>query len=177
LACLILVIGAARSGKSEWAEYLAKEINRQTIYVATSIEGDREWQERIKLHQQRRPPHWQTLVVPVELSQVLAMSHSSNCLLIDSLGIWVANCLDRDLSSWESTVTNFLTTLQSVEGKVILVGEETGWGVIPAYESGRLFRDRLGSLLRQIGSIVDRVDLVVGGHVIDLSTLGKRLPN
>ena len=59
---------------------------------------------------------------------------------------------------------------------VILVGEETGWGVVPAYPAGRLFRDRLGTLVRQIGAIADNVYLVTGGYALELSVLGTPLP-
>ena len=58
---------------------------------------------------------------------------------------------------------------------VIFVGEETGWGVVPAYASGRLFGAGLGQLLRQIGSKADTVYLVTGGHAINLSVLGTPL--
>ncbi|MDJ0543753.1 MAG: bifunctional adenosylcobinamide kinase/adenosylcobinamide-phosphate guanylyltransferase, partial [Microcystis sp. M53601_WE4] len=46
---IILVTGAARSGKSEWAEYLAKISQKPVIYIATSSvdEKDQEWCDRI----------------------------------------------------------------------------------------------------------------------------------
>ena len=58
---------------------------------------------------------------------------------------------------------------------MILVGEETGWGVVPAYPLGRLFRERLGYLSRQVGNLADTTYLVTGGHVINLSVLGEPL--
>ncbi|NJM97588.1 MAG: hypothetical protein HC800_10890, partial [Phormidesmis sp. RL_2_1] len=45
----------------------------------------------------------------------------------------------------------------------------------PAYESGRIFRDRLGNLSRRIGEIATDVYLVTGGCALNLSTLGTRL--
>ena len=56
------------------------------------------------------------------------------------------------------------------------MAEETGWGVVPAYSTGRLFRDRLGNLVRRLGAIANPVYLVTGGHVLNLSTLGFPLP-
>ena len=73
--------------------------------------------------------------------------------------------------------SELLERLRSSLAHVILVAEETGWGVVPAYPSGRLFRDRLGMLSRQIGSISDTVYLVTGGHVLNLSELGRKLPD
>ena len=174
---IILVTGAARSGKSEWAESLATKMNKSVIYIATAVvdSTDREWQERIVIHQQRRPTDWQTLCVPKKLAQTINNISSSNCLLIDSLGTWVANFLDYEADAWQEIQNSLLNSLQTTTLDVILVAEETGWGVIPAYESGRIFRDRLGSLIRQIGNIASAVYLVTGGHALNLSQLGQSL--
>lgn len=174
---IILVTGAARSGKSEWAETIAKKTEKSIIYIATAIvdSTDKEWLARITLHQQRRPADWQTLCVPKQLTQTINNTSASNCLLIDSLGTWVANLLDREADVWQEMQTSLLNSLQTTAADVILVGEETGWGVIPAYESGRIFRDRLGSLIRQIGGIASAVYLVTGGHALNLSQLGQSL--
>lgn len=174
---IILITGAARSGKSEWAENLAKKAHKSVIYVATAIEDstDQEWLARIALHQQRRPAHWQTLCVPRQLAETINKTIASNCLLIDSLGTWVANLLDLEANSWQEIQDSLLKSLQTTSADVILVGEETGWGVIPAYKSGRIFRDRLGNLAQQIGGIASEVYLVTGGHALNLSKLGQPL--
>lgn len=174
---ITLVTGAARSGKSEWAESLAAKKSKSVVYVATSIinSEDKEWQARIIKHQQRRPNHWQTVSAPQELSATVEKALASECLLIDSLGTWVANLLELDADSWAKTTETLLTSLQTSPAAIILVAEETGWGVIPAYKSGRIFRDRLGDLIRQTGSIADTVYLVTGGHALNLSMLGTPL--
>lgn len=175
---VILVTGPARSGKSEWAEYLAAQTSSGVIYIATSQEdpNDLEWQARLEKHRLRRPSHWQTLAIPVDLSSAIASSQPSHCLLVDSLGTWVANLLSQDDEQWQLTQQNLLTCLQTCANTIIFVAEETGWGVVPAYPIGRQFRDRLGNLTRQIGAIADQVYLITGGHVLDLSQLGKPLP-
>ena len=93
-------------------------------------------------------------------------------ILIDSLGTWVANCLEQDDSNWEKTCKDLLATVPKIEADLVFVAEETGWGVVPAYPLGRKFRDRLGSLVRQLGAICDTVYLVTGGYVLDLTHLG-----
>ncbi|HLO84441.1 MAG TPA: bifunctional adenosylcobinamide kinase/adenosylcobinamide-phosphate guanylyltransferase [Nostocaceae cyanobacterium] len=175
---VILVTGPARSGKSEWAELLAMESGKTIVYIATARENpnDQEWQQRLQLHQQRRPPDWVTLGVPVELAATLAAAKPNTCLLIDSLGTWVANLLEQDDLTWEDTLTDFLETVQLVAADMLFVAEETGWGVVPAYPMGRKFRDRLGSLVRKLGAICETVYLVTGGHVLNLSVLGSPLP-
>jgi adenosylcobinamide kinase / adenosylcobinamide-phosphate guanylyltransferase len=175
---LNLVTGPARSGKSEWAEHLAAASGKSVRYIATAQVDptDPEWQVRILQHQQRRPADWTTQHVPDDLAGAIATSQSSECLLIDSLGTWLANFLEQDESLWQQTVAEFLAQLQSSPSIVILVAEETGWGVVPAYALGRLFRDRLGSLTRQVGAIADAVYLVTGGYAVDLTQIGEKLP-
>lgn len=178
LSKVILVTGPARSGKSEWAETLAMQSLKAVVYVATATENpaDEEWHKRIQEHQQRRPQDWVTLCVPVELSATLADAKPDTCLLVDSLGTWVANLLEENEDSWKKILGELLETVQLVAADLVFVAEETGWGVIPAYPLGRQFRDRLGSVVRQLGSICDVVYLVTGGHVLNLSALGSPLP-
>jgi adenosylcobinamide kinase/adenosylcobinamide-phosphate guanylyltransferase len=179
LSKVILVTGPARSGKSEWAEILAMQSQKAVIYVATAIENsdDEEWQQRIQQHKQRRSQNWMTLEVPYELSAALANAKPNICLLVDSLGTWVANLLEQDELIWENIVEEFLETVQLVAADMIFVAEETGWGVVPAYPIGRTFRDRLGDLVRQLGGISQEVYLVTGGHILNLSVLGSPLPS
>ncbi|MBD2744597.1 bifunctional adenosylcobinamide kinase/adenosylcobinamide-phosphate guanylyltransferase [Coleofasciculus sp. FACHB-1120] len=174
---LILVTGPARSGKSEWAETLAMRSGKPVVYVATAQvdPNDLEWLSRIEQHQRRRPREWATLQVPITLAATIRSSQNSSCLLVDSLGTWVANFLDQDDETWEKTCQELLESLDSVSD-AILVAEETGWGVVPAYPLGRLFRDRLGGLVRRVGAIANPVYLVTAGHVLNLSHLGTPLP-
>jgi adenosylcobinamide kinase/adenosylcobinamide-phosphate guanylyltransferase len=116
-------------------------------------------------------------VADFTLVETIKTAPLGSCLLIDSLGTWVANLLEQDDITWEGTVQNLLLSLEQVGGEVILVAEETGWGVVPAYQIGRTFRDRQGSLVRRLGAIGDPVYLVTGGHVLNLSTLGSPLPD
>ena len=174
---LILVTGAARCGKSEWAETLAIESGKVVTYIATATidPTDLEWQARISRHQQRRPATWKTVTAIADLATVIDRSQPSDCILVDSLGTWVANLLDRSDTEWDQLTQALLSKLTTNLATIILVAEETGWGVVPEYASGRLFRDRLGTLTRQIGSISTTVYLVTGGHVLNLSQLGTKL--
>jgi adenosylcobinamide kinase/adenosylcobinamide-phosphate guanylyltransferase len=178
---ITLVIGAASSGKSEWAELLAMRSPKSVTYIATGVSNanDRQWQAKIQRHQERRPDTWQCMEVPIDLAQTikdLRSTSPSNYLLIDSLGTWLANLLEQEQEQWWAIEQDLLATITNTELEITLVAEEVGWGVVPAYELGRIFRDRLGGLVRKVGTISDRVFLVVGGHAIDLKLLGERLP-
>jgi adenosylcobinamide kinase / adenosylcobinamide-phosphate guanylyltransferase len=177
LAPLTLVTGAARSGKSDWAERLAQNFTGPVIYVATAKIDltDTEWVARIDGHRQRRPAHWQLIESPKNLAAIVQAATADECLLIDSLGTWVANFLEDSEEFWLQESDQFLQSLRNAKSHVILVSEETGWGLVPVYPMGRLFRDRLGALTRAVGAIANPVYLVTAGRVIDLATLGQPL--
>ena len=137
---------------------------------------DPEWQARIKAHQERRPQQWQTIQAPIDLVQVIESQPASVCLLIDSLGTWLTNLLEQDPPTWIKTRQQLLRALQTAQCQIIVVGEETGWGVVPAYPLGRLFRDRMGDLLRQVGAISDQVYLVSAGYAVNIKALGTYVP-
>jgi adenosylcobinamide kinase/adenosylcobinamide-phosphate guanylyltransferase len=112
----------------------------------------------------------------VELSATLADAKPHTCLLVDSLGTWVANLLEQDDQSWENLVVEFLETVDLVAADMLFVAEEVGWGIVPAYPVGRMFRDRLGSLVRRLSSLCDAVYLITGGYALNLTVLGSPLP-
>jgi adenosylcobinamide kinase/adenosylcobinamide-phosphate guanylyltransferase len=175
---LILVTGAANSGKSEWAEYLAVQTHKSLIYIATGQknEADPEWMAKIKAHQQRRTSQWQTWEVPQQLPSAIKKIPPHACTLIDSLGTWVANYLQVEELIWQQQTKELIFNLQdSPSSPIIIVAEETGWGIVPAYELGRIFRRRLGRLIRDLGTIANQVYLVVGGYAVDVSKIGINL--
>ena len=94
LSMIRLVLGGVRSGKSYYAEQLAKNSAKKVIYIATDKGGDKEMQQRIYLHQQRRPTEWLTLEEPIRLASVLKThAQQHNCLLVDCLTLWLSNSL------------------------------------------------------------------------------------
>ncbi|HEY9825471.1 MAG TPA: bifunctional adenosylcobinamide kinase/adenosylcobinamide-phosphate guanylyltransferase [Stenomitos sp.] len=176
-ARLILVTGPTRSGKSDWAETLAQRSQQPVLYIATASNptDDPEWQARIQAHRDRRPPEWMLWEIPLALSQAVRDAPSHCCILIDALGTWVANSLTQPDDEWQTTTAELLATLQQSPNRIILVAEETGWGLVPPYPAGRLFRDRLGTLTRQVGTLANRVYLVVAGYAVDLQQWGEKL--
>jgi adenosylcobinamide kinase/adenosylcobinamide-phosphate guanylyltransferase len=173
---IILITGPARCGKSEWAEHLAQQ-HQQVFYLATALVSaeDVEWTERIRQHRQRRPKNWETWEIPVDLPKKISDAQAPGCLLIDSLGTWVANLLEENDLTWQQTQKELLQSLLKSPLDIILVAEETGWGVVPAYPLGRKFRDRLGTLVREVAQIASTVYLVTAGHVLNLTELGTPL--
>lgn len=174
---LIFVSGPASSGKSEWAESLAAHSGYEVHYIATACldPNDSEWLQKIHRHQARRPPHWTTLQVPIDLPAAINNTPQSCCLLIDSLGTWVANLLEVDNHQWGKKVDQLILALRQTTAMTIIVAEETNWGIVPQYHSARLFRNRLGPLNRLIAASAQHVYLVVAGHALDLRVLGQSI--
>lgn len=172
---IVVVTGPARSGKSEWAEALAQRSGQNVVYVATAAVApeDQEWHARLAIHRQRRPADWRLWEVPVGLSAAIRAGQATDCLLVDSLGTWLANELGQDEDQWQETTENLIVNVQQTAATTIFVAEETGWGVVPAYPAGRQFRDRLGQLTRRLGTVADAVYLVVAGYAVDLRQVGR----
>ena len=98
LSNIIFITGGTKSGKSEFAEYLARE-TKNLSYVALSEKNteDKDWQEKIKLHRKRRPNNWK-LIETTDLLNILRKEHDP--LLIDSIGGFVMENINRDNSEW-----------------------------------------------------------------------------
>lgn len=168
-----LVLGGARSGKSGYAERQAALSNKPVIYIATAEVGDKEMAERVKHHQRQRPAEWQLIEEPLQLAQSLKdNSTEDNCILVDCLTLWLSNCLfsttEKEWSEWKS---EFLTTLDSLPGQVILVSNEVGCGIVPMGEVSRKFVDEAGWLHQSIAAQVAKVTLVTAGLPMHLKDL------
>jgi adenosylcobinamide kinase/adenosylcobinamide-phosphate guanylyltransferase len=177
---LQLVLGPARSGKSRWAEQLALLSRMEIVYVATGPSSplDEAWQQRVRRHRQRRPPTWTTVELgePDHLGRVLLGLSAQQLALVDSLGTWVAAGLDLDQQQWDGRCETLLTAVDSCSCCLVLVSEQTGWGVVPPTAIGGLFRDRLGALERRLVAIAERAWLVVAGRAVNLTAIGQSVP-
>jgi adenosylcobinamide kinase/adenosylcobinamide-phosphate guanylyltransferase len=172
---LILVSGPSRGGKSAWAEHLAQQYTGgPVLYLATGpgTGSDPSWSERVARHQDRRPDVWQALEVGPELiEQLRALVGDGDpppLLLIDSLGTWLAWHLDDTAEQWDQRCDQLIHALVTQRGPVVLVVEETGWGVVPATAVGGLFRDRMGALQQLLMQHCHTAWLVVAGRAINL---------
>ena len=160
----VLVIGGARSGKSERAE-LRVAAEPDVTYVATgpSGEGDPDWAARVAAHRARRPAWWRTAET-TDLAGVLA--GASGTLLIDGLGTWLAAMLDD--GDLDARVAELVAAWRRTSAFVVAVSDETGLGVIPATASGRTFRDWLGRVNQALAAESEEAELVVAGRTLAL---------
>ncbi|NLG20269.1 MAG: bifunctional adenosylcobinamide kinase/adenosylcobinamide-phosphate guanylyltransferase [Actinomycetales bacterium] len=173
----ILVTGGVRSGKSHHAESLLRE-EPSVSYLATgpdeAAEPDPDWAHRLAVHRARRPATWTT----VESSDpATALAESTDAVLLDCLGTWLTAQVDRQ-GMWEEPVDEVTSMMRHETARLtaalqrpqltVLVTNEVGLGVVPEHRSGRLFRDVLGEVNREVAAACDEVHLVVAGRVLVL---------
>ena len=172
-----LVLGGARSGKSRYAQTLASRYRRVT-FLATARPSDREMQERIATHRRERPASWKTVEAPLDLHKTIASeSRTADLLLVDCLTLFVANTMSHERRKAHSTrlVTEQLCqAIRSSKASVIVVSNEVGSGIVPAYRSGRIYRDLLGQMNQEIAKIADKVVLMIAGIPLTVKDTAKK---
>ncbi|HEY6515861.1 MAG TPA: bifunctional adenosylcobinamide kinase/adenosylcobinamide-phosphate guanylyltransferase [Steroidobacteraceae bacterium] len=160
-----LVLGGVRSGKSRYAEQQARASGLQVVYIATAIaEGDPELEARIRRHRSYRAAEWTTVEEPVVLGTALRThAGAGRCLLVECLTLWLAHLLTADPDRLESERMSLLQAVDEIPGRVILVSNETGLGIMPMGEVSRRFLDVAGELHQSLAAACDRVTLIVAG--------------
>lgn len=160
-----LILGGARSGKSRLAERLARESGLAVTYIATSQPLDGEMSERIAHHRARRPSDWALVEEPLALASVLR-EHADieRCLLVDCLTLWLTNLLMLDDPARLAEERDaLLECLAELPGRVLLVSNETGLGVVPLGELSRRYVDEAGWLHQALAERCERVVFTVAG--------------
>lgn len=162
LAFLTLVIGGARSGKSAFAERLLVGTGRPRRYIATAEAWDDEMRQRIAQHQRDRGGDWITVEAPLDLPTALALAQAGECVLIDCATLWLTNHLlaGHDLSA---ETERLVTALGACPAPVVIVSNETGWGIVPDNALARQFRDAQGRLNQRIAQEAGLVVTVIAG--------------
>ena len=181
---LIVLTGAVRSGKSAMAEQLAASRDRDVVVAVAGWDGDEEMARRIEAHRASRPGEWTTLTADVDPRWLAGVADDA-VLVLDCLGTLVSNAAYEAVGELEiapagaeeavgAQVDALLSALLARTGDTIVVTNETGWGVVPAWPSARIFRDELGRANRRLVAAADAAYLVVDGRCIDLTTLPDR---
>ncbi len=162
LPALSLVIGGARSGKSAYAERLVTLAQRPRRYIATAEAWDAEMRDRIARHRIDRGPAWTTVEAPLDLASALAAAPASDVVLVDCATLWLTNHLlaDHDL---DTATADLLAALATCLAPVVMVTNETGWGIVPDNALARRFRDAQGRLNQRLAAQADLVVTVIAG--------------
>jgi adenosylcobinamide kinase/adenosylcobinamide-phosphate guanylyltransferase len=160
----VFVLGGARSGKSAFAEGLATQCGEPVLYIATATALDAEMADRIAQHRAQRAPAWHTLEAPTDVATAVD-SHLGGIrtLLVEDLTLLLSNLMERDERTAEANAIQDIERLLTAEAHLILVSNEVGMGVVPAFPLGRLFRDALGRVNQRAAALCDEAHFLVAG--------------
>jgi adenosylcobinamide kinase / adenosylcobinamide-phosphate guanylyltransferase len=177
-----LILGGARSGKSALAERRARESGLRVVYLATAENRDEEMARRIAHHSARRPAEWGLVEAPLHLAAALRQHAADDaCLLVDCLTLWLSNLFFAGSASAQaeagqavdcpllaSETQALLEALPALSGRIILVSNEVGWGIVPMHPVSRSFADEQGRLNQRVAAAAERVTLVAAGLPLEL---------
>lgn len=166
-----LVLGGVRSGKSRYALQLAARVPRVTFLATAERREDQEMQRKIERHRAERPQHWTTIEEPLNLAGAIRSVSNCDLLLIDCLTLFAGKLLEvhgENLPAITGGVDALCAALTASCCSVVLVSNEVGSGVVPAFELGRRYRDLLGEINQRVAAIADQVVLMVAGLPLPL---------
>jgi len=179
---ITFITGGARSGKSYHAEQMAKRY-RDVAYIATGVVTDDEMKLRVERHKQQRPAAWKTYEAPYDIAQAY---------LVDCITVHITNLLLQEKIDWDSAtlgleeqkrleetvekkISELLSAMEKSPAHFIIVSNEVGMGLVPAYSLGRIFRDAAGRANRAIAAQAAEAYFSVSGILIPLKKIQEEL--
>ena len=160
---IILITGGARSGKSTYAERLALSLSTNPVYMATARVTDREFAQRVRIHQERRGKEWTNIEEDRELSR---HDVGGRTVLIDCVTMWCSNFFfdhDGQIQPTLEAVEREFDRFTAQDATFIFVTNEIGMGGTSANDLQRHFTDLLGWVNQYVAARADEVVLMVSG--------------
>ncbi len=185
---LVLILGGARSGKSTFAERLARQSGKPVAFIATATPQDEEMRLRIQRHRAARPAGWLTIEEPLDIASAITDAAArADVLLLDCMTLWLDNWLSQQGVTGQEeffadtrysdgvllAIDALLRTFAALPERksLIIVSNEVGAGIVPAYALGRLYRDLLGLVNQRLAQAATHVYLMVAGLGVDIKRL------
>ncbi len=159
---LSFILGGASSGKSAFAETLVQQSGAAKVYLATSEVFDAEVKAKVQAHLEMRGDGWRTIEAPRDLDAALASVASDEVVLLDCATMWLSNHMMAETNLGTET-TALLAALKACKGRVVVVSNEVGMGIVPDNAMARQFRDAQGKLNQRLAQEADLAVFVVAG--------------
>lgn len=161
---IYLITGGERSGKSSYAENLAKELSDKPMYVATARKWDDDFQKRIDRHQKDRDERWVNIENEKHIGEI---DFSGKVAVIDCVTLWLTNFFvdtKNDVqASLEQAKAEFDKIAKQDDATVIIITNEIGMGVHAETHIGRKFTELQGWMNQYLAQNADEVVLMVSG--------------
>lgn len=167
---LSLLLGGARSGKSDLAVRLARSFGGAVVVLVTAEARDDEMAERIRRHRDARPASWTTLEVPLEILRAVRSVASDTFVVLDCLSLWVSNAIE---AGWVddaivSEAREAAAILGERNGPAVVVSNEVGLGIVPVNTLARRYRDVLGRVNVVFADAAAQAYFIVAGKALPL---------
>ncbi len=166
----IFILGGARSGKSLFAQELAKKQSKKVLFVATGEALDEEMQARISQHKKVRPRSWRTLEIPLNIGKHIEKQFGdAEVVIIDCLTLLISNLLGNKLDYPQvekqamAEISQLIACMDRLDASFIIVSNEVGLGLVPETKLGRFYRDLLGKVNQILAQHADEVYFMVAG--------------
>ncbi|WP_461204676.1 bifunctional adenosylcobinamide kinase/adenosylcobinamide-phosphate guanylyltransferase [Clostridium sp. DL1XJH146] len=173
---ITLVTGGCRSGKSSFAENIYKD-EEDVLYIATAKAIDDEMKDRIDKHKKSRNNKWSTYEGYRDLDRIIEKRSERN-ILLDCVTILITNYMfeenrdiekenekevDKVIQEIKIDIGEFILKAREENKNLVFVTNEVGYGIVPEYKLGRIFRDITGFINKYIADQSDEVYLTVCG--------------
>jgi adenosylcobinamide kinase/adenosylcobinamide-phosphate guanylyltransferase len=164
----LLVLGGARSGKSRYAQQRAEAMHGRHVFIATAEAWDEEMRDRIAKHRGDRSAIWGTLETSHELAAAIdAQNGTGAVVLVDCLTLWATNLLLGEYDI-DAAVEALCAAIDRFDGRIILVANEVGLGIVPDNAMARRFRDVAGQINQAVARTAEEVVFVAAGLPLKL---------
>lgn len=173
MAKITFILGGARSGKSAFAEGIAKKY-KDVVYIATAEVKDDEMRERIKIHRARRPFNWKVIESPYQVDKIISeMNEDADLIFIDCITLYITNMLlsqENPINHQKQRQEQILGEISKLskacrksKSDIIVVSSEVGLGIVPDNALSRLFRDIAGYANQILAEEADEVYFIIAG--------------
>ena len=169
MARIILVTGGQRSGKSVFAEKLALQLSEHPTYLATARIMDKEMENRVAIHKERRKDVWRNIEAPLYADEITF--EEKEIVLIDCLTLWATNWFfekKEDIKSAASAIKSQIGYLHEKAATFIIVTNEVGLGGVSSNSMQRKFADLQGEINQYVASMAEEVYMTISGIPIKI---------
>lgn len=163
---IIFITGGARSGKSSYAQDIAKTIGKKVCFIATCTPKDDEMKKRVMLHKKSRPRSWKVIEENKNLKFIISkIKGKFDAIIIDCVGILIYELLSAGFTEKKikTEIQSIINKLLKIDSTTIIVSNEVGAGIVPTTPAAREFRDLLGITNQLIAKRADTVYIMQVG--------------
>lgn len=157
-----LIIGAAASGKSQYAEDILNNNVGKKLYLASANIYDEEMQEKVNKHKDRRGSEWTTIAEPLDAVHYIENLNIKEIMLFDCATMWLTNHF-LEKSNIYHEIDLLVNSIKSSKGSIITVTNEVGSGIVPDNSMAREFRELQGKLNQKLATVASLVVTVIAG--------------